>query len=88
MAPGGRESSSFELLPDDAVLLIVQKSSIKDDNRMEAVSHGYYDLLNDLSFARWGHCKLPGDISALMLRQRKSIRLCFRESNTVGNGAR
>lgn len=77
IAPGGRESLSAELLPDDAVLLIVQKSSIEDTNRMEAVSHKYRDLLHDLSIVRWGHCNLHGEIPALMLRQSNSIRLCF-----------
>jgi len=77
MVPGWRESLSAKLLPDDAVLLTVQKASIEDINRMEAVSHGYRDLLNDLSSVCWGHCNRHGKISASMLRQRNSIRLSF-----------
>ena len=88
LARRGREILSFELLPEDVVLLVVQESSIKNNNRMETVSHGYRDPLNDMSFARWGHCNLHGEIFALMLCKRNSIRLCFIESNTMGNGAR
>lgn len=83
MAPGGRESLSFEL-----IILIVQYSSIKDNNRMEGMSHGHHHLLSDLSLARWGHCNLHGEISALIFARGSLSGYAFRERNTVGNGAR